>query len=349
MDNQKAQAQTILRENPINDLKPERVLDDGYYNDSGKIRLSSVKDSLQYARLDIPKIREIYREWVDDDEGMVLHTYPESNRESNCVLVKCAKRGNDVYRWRINKRFKEVESLSDDSLEFFKDGELSPTTQCISITFIFDIKRCSVADAWKNIGHDYNRAVSWIRRKYGNCSVFRIWEAFSSGYPHIHSIFLFDEYRFSVFKDNRGNNRVREKKKLEGSYHSFIDVQPVKNLGNGFRYLLKYLKKVHNRDNPKHEITLSMLWLYQKRAYGLSGRFLTRLRLIRLRLDTLLMHNSNKRGQMTLSGLPLKKLIWVYDGIMSWNTALSYRVDSQKSRNDRWNYRLKKVPDELFV
>jgi len=49
-----------------------------------------------------------------------------------------------------------------------------------------------------------------IRRQLGKVSSCRVFESFENGYPHIHCILLF-EREFSIFRDRKGNFRIREK------------------------------------------------------------------------------------------------------------------------------------------
>jgi len=105
---------------------------------------------------------------------------------------------------------------------------------------------------------------------------------------------------------------------------------------------VKYLSKVNDREEVKHETTLSMMWLYRKRAFGLSGQFLRDLK--NYRLETRL-HNSNgKMVQIDLAGVPLLKSAWIFVGLCSWREILELR---REDREDLWTYELRKVPRSL--
>ena len=285
---------------------------------------------------------------MKQDEALVMHSYNELTKETSVIAVKASKRGNDVYRWRLKNRFKELDSLiGQDDVSFFNRDSPNPKTRCIFVTFTYDIKRSRRGDAWKTIGEDYNKALSWMRGRYGPLSAFRVYESFENGYPHLHAIILFEDHQFDVFKDRASHYRIKQKGELEQSYHSFIDVEAITHLGSGLRYLVKYLRKVHDHQEVKSETTLAMMWIYGKRAFGLSGQFINRLRTYRL--DHLL-HNSKKSlGQMTLEGSPVKKFKWVYDGMVSWKRILDLRITKGRSgdKKNLWTYDITHIPKDI--
>ena len=51
-------------------------------------------------------MQEQYLYWVAEDKYMALSR--EDSEGTKVFGVKLSKRGNDVYRWRVYKRFKEV-------------------------------------------------------------------------------------------------------------------------------------------------------------------------------------------------------------------------------------------------
>ena len=190
--------------------------------------------------------------------------------ESEVFAVKCAKRGNDVYRKRIFRRFKELLELVE-KVNFFnpKDRRGDKKTRALFITLTYDIKRCSLDEAWENIGIEFNRFRSYICKKYGKVASFRVFEAYANGYPHIHCVLLFEDKEFKVFRDKKGKFRVKEKFAIESGWHSNIDVQAMGSVGWGFRYLKKYLLKSIDAENqdPKTLKTLALCWLFNKRAF----------------------------------------------------------------------------------
>lgn len=327
-------------------------LDQNYFNEKGKIRLGRVRCWHEKGTIDLEELLRIFDAWVSFDEGFVIQEQNTDTFEKRSVGVKCSKRGNDVYSWRIKNRLRELEELASmEDITFFDRGERDPKTSCLFITFTYDTKRNSKEVAWQNVGVEFNRAVSWLKRRYGELSIFRVWESFENGYPHIHAILLFKDAKFKVEYDRAGEARIEieEKREMEGSWHSFIDVSAVQSFSKSVGYLIKYLSKVHSgsgdRSESKYEATLAMMWLYRKRAFGISGDFAKKLRTYRLES---ILHNSNKNPliQKTLDDVPLpnhKK--WVFVGVGGWSDIVSCAKKGQKS--GLWTYQLARIPKDL--
>jgi hypothetical protein len=250
-----------------------------------------LRDYLQF-NYSVPEIVEKYRKWVSEDKYMILNRVElkafqvRDNKKkelltvslpvkSETFAVKCSKRGNDVYRFRVYRRFKGLASLSE-KLVFFnpKDREIKKT-RALFVTFTYDPKRCSYNDAWYSIGVDFNRSMAYIRKRFGKVSCCRVFEAYNNGYPHIHAVLLFEEKEFSVFRDRKGKFRIHEKEIFAEGWHSFVDVQAISSLGRGLSYLKKYLLKsidAENKDSLALK-TLALLWAFKKRTFSVSGKF----------------------------------------------------------------------------
>ena len=223
--------------------------------------------------------------------------------------MKCAKRGNDVYRWRLKKRFKDLGDIEE--VKFFDVDDRNAETPCLLVNLTYDVKRCDKKDAWRNIGKEWNLYITKLRKKFGKIDVIRVWESTEKGYPHIHAILFFTERKFKVFfmKNEKGVKvaKIEEKSDFE-VYHSFVDVSAIDSLSHALNYVLKYLFKVHSESSGyKAQLTLANLWIHHKRAYSISGQFLSDL--------IMSMHNSNfdGRGQRSLDGNSAE--YWEYLGM----------------------------------
>ena len=213
--------------------------------------------------------------------------------------VKCAKRGNDVYRSRVYRRFKNLCSKAENLTFFNPKDRGAKETSALWVTLTYDSKLCSFQDAWRNIGIEFNRFTAYVRKRFGKVSCCRVFESFESGYPHVHCILLF-EVSFSVFIDSKGQFRIHEKSIIAEGWHSNVDVKAMSSLAGGFSYLKKYLLKGINfeKADSKALKTLALCWAYRKHTFSVSGSF--RKLLADLIKD---MHNSNlELRQITLSG-----------------------------------------------
>ena len=115
-----------------------------------------------------------YEKWVIQEKYMIMcherEEWLENAGDYEHVAVKCAKRGNDVYRSRVEERLKGLgKHIPNVNFDF----EKNPYTTMLFITLTYDTKLCLFDVAWKNIGIEFNRWRANIRKKYGEFSVFR--------------------------------------------------------------------------------------------------------------------------------------------------------------------------------
>jgi hypothetical protein len=259
-----------------------------------------LKDYLK-ENFSVDEIIEKYKEWVSENTYMILSKWNKAKWKNDVLAVKCSKRGNDIYRLRVQQRFDGL-SHKSEQLEFFnpKDRKNDKTTCALWTTLTYDTKLCSYKKAWEQIGKEFNAFMALVRRNFGKVSTCRVFESFENGYPHIHCILLFQEYQFKVFRDSNGQFRVHEKDIIAKGWHSIVDVKGMSSLAGGFAYLKKYLLKGIDFENAdsKGLKTLALCWVYRKRAFAVSGTF-------RKALADLIanLHNSNKPlVQVTLFG-----------------------------------------------
>jgi len=259
----------------------------------------------------LSEIEEKYQQWVLDDKYMILNrvqfkTFQIRDSRKNQLLsyrlpiktetfaVKCSKRGNDVYRFRVYSKFKGLASKAEKLVFFNPKDRGEKKTKALWVTLTYDPSLCSFKDAWKNIGIEFNRFMAYIRKKFGKVSCCRVFESYKGGHPHIHCILLFEETEFKVFRDRKGQFRIKEKDAIASGWHSFVDVKAMYSLGKGFSYLKKYLLKSIDAEtkNSLALKTLALCWLFCKRAFSVSGKFRQMLTdLIKTK------HNSNHRTQ----------------------------------------------------
>ena len=232
---------------------------------------------------------------------MILNRMNLRTFKSDVFAVKCSKRGNDVHRYRVYRRFKGLAPLAEEAIFFNPKSRAGrKKTRALFVTLTYDTKRCSFGEAWKNIGVEFNRFMSYVRKKYGKVSCCRVFEAYDNGHPHIHCVLLFEEKQFKVFRDKKGQFRIKEKGVVAAGWHSHTDAKAMSSLGRGLSYLKKYLLKSIDAENKDSKTlkTLALGWLFNKRAFSVSGKFRQMLTdLIKTK------HNSNhKTQQITLDG-----------------------------------------------
>jgi hypothetical protein len=256
---------------------------EGLYDPKHKPRLSYARNYfLQFTlkrSIDFTELTEFYREWRDYVEYLVLQEQTKNLKiqgeiDKETIAVKCAKRGNDVYWGRVWERLKPITNLKEHTL--FDTHSNIKRSNVLFMTLTYDVKRSTIQEAWETVGKEFNKWINNIRKKFGRISYLRCWEASRKGYPHIHVLLVFHDHPFRIvfsqLKKGRRVYRIAEKEAFEKSYHSFVDVQAVRKLREGIKYVLKYLSK--NKYMVKSQtLTLALCWLFKKRSFALSGDF----------------------------------------------------------------------------
>lgn len=308
----------------------------GLLSEKGKIRLLPAQRYFNENENYFPVLPQLFEAWRDEEEYLVFR---ERSQDPPLYLaLKCSKRGNDIYRQRIKRRFAFLMKSMDEEVFFHPNDfavDRKVKTKVLWLTLTWNTRLFSIRNSWKTeVSEGWNRFISAMRRRYGKISVLRSFEASRRGFPHIHAILVFHEKEFSVFphldSKEKLTYRISEKSEFEDLWHSFIDVETFSSAKKFCFYALKYQLKVNESregssegragSEGKSSRTLSFLWLFRKRSYAVSGSF----RLIFSRLDERL-HISN----MELGGS--WELLGVFSGkVLGLSGEWVARVDPER-------------------
>lgn len=296
--------------------------------------LGSLQKDYLANNFSLEQIVQNYLSWVSINTYMLLSQWDSKTMKNLVFGVKCSKRGNDVYKSRVESRWRGLNQFTEN-INFFnpKDRSKNKKTMALFVTLTYDTKRCPLKEAWESIGVEFNEFMAYVRSNFGKVSICRVFESYENGYPHIHCVLLFSEYTFSVIRDSKGQFRVNEKDDISKGWHSHVDVKAMYSLSGGLSYLKKYLLKGVDVETAKANLekgdskavkTLALCWIYRKRAFSVSGSF-------RKALTDLItkLHNSKKRKvQTTLDGGEVPKSKRVLLGFVSGNDI--------KIQNNEW-------------
>ena len=250
----------------------------------GVPRLKLLREAVEEFNADLSVLTETYEEWVSVREFIRLKVYYNDDvKPSEIITLECRKRGNGLYRWWVRRRLEWLNDLKN--IEFFnpnsRDG--GKHTCVLFITLTYDTNRCDYKTAWENIGREFNRWLSAVRRKFGKVGVFRVFEATKNGYPHIHLILLLQKPLPVVNRRYKNTWRIpREFQRVfVENWHSFVDIQAVPSIRPITGYLKKYLLKTLGDvkikgvkvDGKTTKTTLALLWFFRKRSFSVSRDF----------------------------------------------------------------------------
>ena len=291
--------------------------------EAGKPRLAYARSYFldSDAPLDVKSLIGFYKSWRDFKEFLVLQRQVEREDggvDRETIAVKCAKRGNDVYWNRTEKRLNRI--LDSKRERSWDPHQTIKETNVLLVTLTYGPKRCSIREAWETIGTDYHKWITNLRNKFGRITCFRTFEAYASGYPHIHCSLIFQDHKFRAFrryswKERKVIWRIKEKHEFERAYHSFVDVRAIRTFAGSLHYVTKYLTKSYyedpalkDLDRSIRQLTLAMCWLFRKKSFAMSKDLLESIRLLCVG------EISKRWGQMTLDNL---EVTWVFLGVFS--------------------------------
>lgn len=280
-----------------NELQQEYL--DSIFEPYEKVRVADIRYRFEFCHADLKNLLDLYKKWVNQSEYFTLEILirqPENFAlvDRSWAALKCAKRGNDVYSHRVSER---LEPLKKAVSKLSKIAEPDSTrrniqhTNMLYVTQTYDTARCTMSQAWKNIGKEHNDFMSQLRAKYGKVRILRCWEAYENGYPHIHSLLVFEDHQFSSFlhtsrsaKNKDGTKKTSRrilrtsKDKISSFWHSHVDIQAVVNIDQAVKNVLWYvgknLSKNIDKINDKELLTFVATWYHRKRSFSMSTKII---------------------------------------------------------------------------
>jgi len=250
--------------------------------------LKHLRSALYHKETTQETILERYVDWVSNNQYLIFEQKRHRSPIRQIVSL-VPKRGNPKYAWRVRKQWREFtlpfeyqQKIDVEKGEYQPISEVSTNVLFVSLTWDHDF--CDWKTAWDSVSYFWNLMVANLRRKYGRVLTARVYESSKQGFPHIHCILYFQDYSFPTFLkwSNKQRHHVwripfPEVEKLRCLWHSFVDVQGMINLANGLKYLGKYVTKGTDLEqgglSEKCKSTLSLTWVFRKRAYSLGVKF----------------------------------------------------------------------------
>lgn len=275
--------QSIMIQTSICDRTLKDLL--GLANEYGILRLKAVRAAyFSEGALSLPDVVNCYKEWRDTSEHIILayteeydmglgpiRTYTE-----DCYLcIKASKKGNDVYKSLLKKKWRQVQELND--VTFFKENWGVKKTSMLSVTLTYNTSRSPVEAAWITHGEEWHLFLAKLKQEYGDVEFIRVWESGKNFYPHCHAVIVFKEHQFQVWEQKNNDDsrkwRISDKDtaKIGSFWHSFADVSAVSDTGLALSHLAKYLTK--DLMSEKGDKTNAMTWLFRKQTYAISHKF----------------------------------------------------------------------------
>ena len=242
-----------------------------------KPRLDRIRAKAYREDPDLDDLFNDFKEWSTYTEYLVFRIENRYTGEKRWRAVQASKRGNKIYSLRLKKRLRHVYDIPEVKKFNYKDRSSKHTSNILLVTMTYRRDK-QLYSAWDQCGRDDNRFMASLRKRYGNISIIRSFEAQRDGYLHIHLLLLFHDAEFEAFHF-QGKWRIHDKEEIAGRWPwGFVDVQAISSLHSGISYVVKYLNKVHEsvideKSDFKMVLTLAMLSIFRKRAFSISGSF----------------------------------------------------------------------------
>ena len=299
----------------------------------GNIRLNKVRDRFgSIDRTTIMDLAAIFKKWKNADECLMLRKTDLRTGESKIIGVKASKRGNDVCSQRQNKKISFLKTISRD-VEFFtqEDAEKGiAKANVLWVTLTCNSNLGSMDEAWRNLSPDSRLFLGSLEKRFGKINYFYTPEVYPNqdgsafGYPHIHMILVFLEYKFTPFpwiveKDGKleFSYRIKEIQEFKeaGSWHSFVDVKAIRNANGLYSYCRKHVENTLQGDSDQAALNNAVMWFYRKKSYCMNQNF----RNYWLDWITNLQVFCKKTKQIDFSGNVVPDFSWEFLGVGSMN------------------------------
>lgn len=259
-----------------------------------------------------------------------------SNASKHYHYSLCSKRGNAVYRWRVNLKFKGfVSSLeSFDKVSLVVNGSHGNCCRMLMLVATVDPSKYNLREYnLKQCSHFIELFRKRINRLFPGVRIARTFESFknpykgSRGYLHVNFVLLLPRsirvFHYHSKKSKVSTWRLVDRNELDSIKHcwvpGFVDVQAVANGHSLLEYCFKYITKYFFKEScvSDQRFNNSVLTLFRKRSYSLPMSFcsaiLGYMGSLVPRLDNVL-HNSAELSKILLNGDANYRLVGIFSG-----------------------------------
>jgi len=262
----------------VDDSFPIQPCPEWFQNKFGMYRWYMIRAAYDDGIIDEDYVTELSVDWRDTSEYFMLEGIDSDDQSVIDIFVKAAKRGNDVYKAKVSRKFAFLDRLPP--IHFFNEDWGHKYTSMLFVTYTVDTKKINLRDAWHAIGREYNETETKLRQHFGHFVKLRVWEAHESGYPHIHVVYFFNKQSFEVFETFEEREGFEPKRvwriankhnqffKKAWSLGSNVDVRGVSDTHGAFSEVKKYVTKTIW--SKKADKTNALLTLFRKQSYGIS-------------------------------------------------------------------------------
>lgn len=293
------------------------------------VTASTVRYLYKNGEIDIDMANTLLSNWRDDPSYLGFKV--ETDEGVSYEYIKASKRGNDVHKWRVCKRFRPILNLcaENEDLAVVRECPSGHRTQILKFTLTADPKKYDRDEFNENVVSDeLDRWMNkFIRREIDkDAEYLRSYEVHkgkNKGYIHVNVTIVFPNRSFKMAwydpkEEDKHSRWILQDRRIKNKFTDawrcgHADVRGLSDVHSVAEYAIKYYIKDFTSDAHREmqNLTNSVLTLHNKRSFAISGSFQYSLeRLIRRcgdkhRLDTC-MHNSPTEAEEQSGGSPAK-------------------------------------------
>jgi hypothetical protein len=235
--------------------------------------------SFEFGRTDIsedelPYILTTYKLWVKESTSIVMYNHTTNEIEFH----RAAKRGNFVYRKKIEERIDRVlAQLEESHVEdyFVRQCNRRFVSNAFFITLTWDVRRYPNRYlSWKfGVMKQYNNFINALKKdnRFGKLWAWRVLESTKKGYPHIHLVVICDKPH-EVFKHKK-KWRLCDKATVSDCWSAHVDVEAIDDMKGLSAYLKADLQKQLRLKGKQAELSMAMNWIFGKRSFSIGSNF----------------------------------------------------------------------------
>jgi hypothetical protein len=189
--------------------------------------------------------------------------------------VKGSKRGNDVYCRSLRRRLSRWSNRISASSRFWSFYESEVRGSWVFLTYTLDRVLFSLESGWLHIRREWNRHLTWLRKRYGAIRVLTFLQPQdASGFAHLHVIADFAKSSFRGWRNV--NRRTREvswrfdaSRTIASNWSvGFVDAKLIPSVKDALWYVAKYL--VRPGDSSKGEMIYALSRHFSRRVWSAS-------------------------------------------------------------------------------
>jgi hypothetical protein len=247
--------------------------------------LGSVRRLYRTRRISFSSSVDLITRWRDNTSYLCFKRQDLKDDNVDYVHMKASKRGNDVYRWRVYCRHKDILDFCQDNEDFkyIRDSDNGFVSNVLKFTLTVSEKDFDFNDFNKNLcSRFYDKFRKRVENNFGSIDISRSYEVSENGLLHVNVVIVFQDQDFPVYRhvskiDGSVSWRLRDRS-LKNKFNDlwdpgFVDVRSVLDNHDLLEYVLKYHIKYFTKPDcrRKQELTLSVLSLFNKRCCSMCS------------------------------------------------------------------------------